>query len=258
VRRALLAAAVGGFALILAPLLAFAAVDAAPVTAPAAAAGGGCPPGSDQVGCPGNPVSSDTRRRIGIALAAARSQLGRPYVWGGGDAQGPTGGLDNVTPPGYDCSGLMVYAWARAGIALPHSSRGQYHAGTRIPITHAGPGDLVFLATDTADPTTIHHVAMIHSPGHIIEAQTFGVPVHIRPLATATQRGLMPQAVRLFPQPAAVYARNRRPERPRRPCNGLRAGARGRRATDVACGHPAGLCLAVRRQGHRRAPCGGR
>jgi cell wall-associated NlpC family hydrolase len=198
VRRALLAAAIGGLALILTPLLAFAAVDAAPVTTPATAAGGGCPPGPDQVSCPGNPAVAGTSRRIRIVLAASRSQLGRPYVWGGGDAHGPTGGLDNITPPGYDCSGLMVYAWARVGIALPHSSRAQYHAGSRIPITRARPGDLVFLATDTTNPATIHHVAMIHSPGHIIEAQTFGVPVHIRPLATASQRGLMAHAIRLI------------------------------------------------------------
>jgi hypothetical protein len=53
----------------------------------------------------------------------------------------------------------MVYAWARVGVALPHSSRAQYHADVRIPVAHARAGDLVFLASDTADPATIHHVA---------------------------------------------------------------------------------------------------
>ena len=93
----------------------------------------------------------------------------------------------------------MIYAFARAGIQLPHSSRQQYQAGHHIPLQQARPGDMIFLATNPADPTTIHHVALIHSPGHIIEAQTFDVPVHTRPYAGPAEPEIMPSAVRLIP-----------------------------------------------------------
>jgi cell wall-associated NlpC family hydrolase len=107
--------------------------------------------------------------------------------------------VDGVVPPGYDCSGLMVYAWARAGVSLPHSSREQYRAGPHVPVSQARPGDLVFLATDPDDPTSIHHVALVYAPGQIIEAQTFGVPVHIRRFAGSAEPGIIQAAVRLAP-----------------------------------------------------------
>jgi peptidoglycan DL-endopeptidase CwlO len=146
-----------------------------------------CTGGNPNAG-PGNPPSD----RVTAALEAARSQLGRPYVWGGGNATGPTG-----NPPGYDCSGLMIYAWARAGVTLTHSSREQYNAGAHIPLAEAQVGDLIFLATTTANPATIHHVAMIYTTGQIIEAQTFGVPVHVRSFAGPAEPEIMPLAVRL-------------------------------------------------------------
>lgn len=144
----------------------------------------------------GNPdagADAPASARVAAAIAAAQAQLGRPYLWGGGTANGPTGG----PPPGFDCSGLMIYAWAHAGVTLTHSSREQYNAGIRVPLTDARPGDLIFLATNTADPNTIHHVAMITAPGQIIEAQTTGVPVHLRPYAGPTEPEIMPYAVRL-------------------------------------------------------------
>jgi cell wall-associated NlpC family hydrolase len=91
----------------------------------------------------------------------------------------------------------MIYAWARAGINLPHSSRQQYNAGQQIPVGQAKVGDLIFLAHNTSNPGTIHHVAMIYSPGQIIEAQQTGVPVHIRSFRGAAEPEIMPYAVRL-------------------------------------------------------------
>jgi cell wall-associated NlpC family hydrolase len=146
-------------------------------------------------GRPDVDVGAPSSLRVAAALTAAQTQLGRPYRWGGGNANGPTAG----PPPGFDCSGLTIYAWAHAGVTLTHSSRQQYNAGTRVPLADARAGDLIFLANNPADPNTIHHVAMITAPGQIIEAQTTGVPVHIRPFADAAEPQIMPYVVRLIP-----------------------------------------------------------
>ena len=66
-------------------------------------------------------------------VAAAESQLGVPYVWGG-------------STPGValDCSGLVQYCYAQAGISLPHQSESQMEGGTRIPLSEAQPGDILW------------------------------------------------------------------------------------------------------------------
>ena len=66
-------------------------------------------------------------------VAAAESQLGVPYVWGGS-----TPGV------GLDCSGLVQYCYAQAGISLPHYSESQMEGGTRIPLSEAQPGDILW------------------------------------------------------------------------------------------------------------------
>lgn len=158
--------------------------------------------GGDASAGPSGPTSG----RIETVLAAARSQLGVWYVWAGGNADGPTTGGQQPCKAGrtaygcgYDCSGLMIYAWSRAGVSLPHSSREQYKSGPRVPLGQAKAGDLIFLATDTSNPATIHHVAMIDAPGQIIEAQTTGVPVHLRQFAGGREPEIMPYVVRLAP-----------------------------------------------------------
>jgi cell wall-associated NlpC family hydrolase len=144
--------------------------------------------------------------RAAVALTAAGTALGRPYCFDGGDANGPTHGQGGEgCPPGtlgFDCSGLTLYAWAQAGVDLPHYSGDQYDRGRKIPIRQAAPGDLVFLANAAEG---IHHVAMIWSvnagtrtgSGRIIEAQDFTVPVHIRPWRGVDEPHVMPYAVRL-------------------------------------------------------------
>jgi peptidoglycan DL-endopeptidase CwlO len=135
--------------------------------------------------------------RVQAVLSAAAAQLGRPYVWGGGDARGPTGGLSGARLAGFDCSGLLVYAFARVGVDLPHSSRAMYDRGRRVPVGQARPGDLVFLSED-GGPDGIHHVAVVWQPGQIIEAQTFGVAVHVRSYRGAREPEIMPAAVRVI------------------------------------------------------------
>jgi cell wall-associated NlpC family hydrolase len=98
------------------------------------------------------------------AVAAALSRVGLPYVWG---AAGPSA---------FDCSGLTMWAWAQAGVSLPHFSGAQYAAGQHIPISQVQPGDLVFFSNPG------EHEAMYIGGGQIVEAAHSGVPVRVIPL----------------------------------------------------------------------------
>ena len=95
------------------------------------------------------------------AVDAAMSQIGKPYQWGGSG------------PNSYDCSGLTSWAWAHAGVSLPHSSRMQYGATTRISRADLQPGDLVFFGSP------IHHVAMYIGDGNVVEAPYSGATVRV-------------------------------------------------------------------------------
>ncbi|MFF6811907.1 NlpC/P60 family protein [Streptomyces sp. NPDC012403] len=87
------------------------------------------------------------------ALAFARAQIGKPYVWG-------------ATGPGsYDCSGLTQAAWKAAGVTLPRTTYDQVDAGTTVPVSQAQPGDLVFFYDDvTHVGIYIGNGMMIHAP----------------------------------------------------------------------------------------------
>lgn len=127
----------------------------------------------------------------GRAVDAALSWIGTRYSWGGGNASGPTFGIDfpgggaganDSEVRGFDCSGLTLYAWAQAGISLPHYSGYQLRSGRRISQGELMPGDLVFWAYDTSDPTTIHHVAMYLGGGRVVMAPQSGDIVRIAPM----------------------------------------------------------------------------
>jgi cell wall-associated NlpC family hydrolase len=105
------------------------------------------------------------------AIAAARSMLGRPYQWG---ATGPSR---------FDCSGLMMWSYARAGDSIPRTSRAQYAGLPHVPLADLQPGDLVFYATNTSNPSTIHHVAMYLGDGLVIHAPHTGDVVRYAPVA---------------------------------------------------------------------------
>ncbi|MCY7394960.1 MAG: C40 family peptidase [Nocardioides sp.] len=98
------------------------------------------------------------------AIAYAPAQIGEPYVWG---AAGPAA---------WDCSGLMMAAWAAGGKYLPHYSVAQYAASTPINPVDLQPGDLLFWGT-SASPSSIYHVALYVGGGQMIEAARAGVPV---------------------------------------------------------------------------------
>jgi peptidoglycan DL-endopeptidase CwlO len=103
----------------------------------------------------------------GRAVAFARSQLGKPYVWG---ASGPSS---------YDCSGLIMAAYRSAGVWLPRVSRAQFSAGPRVGLGSLAPGDLVFFAYNTGNPGSIHHVGMYLGGGAMVEAPYSGASVRI-------------------------------------------------------------------------------
>lgn len=119
-----------------------------------------------------------------VALAAlhfAKQQKGKPYKWGG------------VGPKGYDCSGLVMKAYARAGVPIPRVANDQYGAGRLVRLDHAHAGDLVFYAADVTDPRSIYHVGMYVGGGKLLDAPYTGAFIGTRPLWTA---GLLPVVVR--------------------------------------------------------------
>ncbi|MCF6512833.1 NlpC/P60 family protein [Blastococcus sp. MG754427] len=123
------------------------------------------------------------------AIAAARSQLGVPYSWGGGGSNGPSNGI----PPdsqlfGFDCSGLTQYAYARAGIAIGGTSRDQWwlNRNKQVAIGDLQPGDLLFWGGDRSDYMSITHVAIYIGGGQMIEAPDRGQHVTIARARTSS------------------------------------------------------------------------
>ncbi|MEI7029716.1 C40 family peptidase [Streptomyces pratensis] len=125
----------------------------------ASRSGGGLPDLSGTA--PGSP-------RAMAAVAAAHRALGAPYVWG---AEGPSG---------FDCSGLMQWAYAQAGVSLPRTSQAQRYAGRMVPLSQALPGDLVAYRSDAS------HIGMYVGNGQVIHAPYPGAAVRYDPV------GMMP------------------------------------------------------------------
>ncbi|MGH8997072.1 MAG: C40 family peptidase, partial [Acidimicrobiales bacterium] len=102
----------------------------------------------------------------GRAVAAAESQIGVPYVWGG-ESPGR----------GFDCSGLVAWAWGQAGVGLPHFSGAQMSDSAPVPVSDLQPGDLLFYG-----PGGDNHVAMYVGGGEMIEAPYTGASVWVTSL----------------------------------------------------------------------------
>ncbi|MFD9896196.1 NlpC/P60 family protein [Amycolatopsis sp. NPDC059027] len=136
---------------------------------------------------------------VEAVIARAMSKLGLPYAWGGGNASGPTYGIrdggvadayGDYNKIGFDCSGLMIYAFAGVR-SLVHYSGYQYTSGRQVPISQMRRGDMLFWGY----PGNVHHVALYLGGGQMIEAQESGTVVHV----TSVRYGeIMPYATRLI------------------------------------------------------------
>ncbi len=100
--------------------------------------------------------------RAAVAVQVALDQLGDAYSWG---AAGPSR---------FDCSGLTMYAWGKAGVSLSHSSASQFGEGRRVSRANLMPGDLVFFGT-----SSIHHVGMYIGNGKMVHAPNPSKPVQV-------------------------------------------------------------------------------
>jgi possible NLP/P60 protein len=137
--------------------------------------------------------------QIEAVIARAESVVGTPYVWGGGDNNGPTGGLrdggiadsfGDYARTGFDCSGLTKYAFAAAGLDLPHYSGAQYQMGNKVSRDNMQRGDLIFYGAGGSQ-----HVAIYLGNDQMIEAPQSGQNVQVSPVRWA---GATPDVVRLL------------------------------------------------------------
>jgi cell wall-associated NlpC family hydrolase len=101
------------------------------------------------------------------ALAYARAQLGKPYVWAA------------AGPDSFDCSGLTMMAWRAGGVELPHYSVAQYEQVQHIPSSNLRAGDLLFWSSIPGDPGSIYHVGMYIGGGLMVEAPRTGDVVKV-------------------------------------------------------------------------------
>jgi cell wall-associated NlpC family hydrolase len=114
---------------------------------------------STPVGVGSDPNLPAPNSQAQVAIDTAKAQLGKPYVYAGSG------------PDTFDCSGLTMYAWAAAGVSLPHNAEAQFQSLPHVSQSDLAPGDLVFFGSP------IHHVGMFVGGGTMIEAPYTGVDV---------------------------------------------------------------------------------
>ncbi|CAL9530336.1 hypothetical protein SUDANB95_03988 [Actinosynnema sp. ALI-1.44] len=145
------------------------------------------------------PVSAPSGGGVETVVARAMSQLGVRYSWGGGNYNGPTVGVrdwgvgdsyGDYYTVGFDCSGLMMYAFAGVGVYLQHYSGYQYNSGRKVPLAQMRRGDMLFWG-----PGGGTHVALYLGGGMMVEAPYSGSSVRVAPVRYG---GIMPYAVRLL------------------------------------------------------------
>jgi cell wall-associated NlpC family hydrolase len=120
------------------------------------------PPEGD-VAAPDNPHGTEAA----IVIQAALSRIGSPYSWG---AAGPNS---------FDCSGLVMWSFQQAGIALPHSSQALAAGGQPVALSDMQPGDVVTYYSDAS------HVSIYLGDGMMVHASTYGTPVKVAPVGDA-------------------------------------------------------------------------
>ena len=129
------------------------------------------------------------RQATEYVIRRGMSQIGVPYSWGGGNAAGPSKGIDSGAGiTGFDCSGLVLYSFAGVGIKLPHYSGSQYNLGRKIPSAQMRRGDVIFYG-----PGGSQHVTLYLGGGQMLEAPDIGLKVRVAPVRTG---GMTPYVVR--------------------------------------------------------------
>ena len=93
-----------------------------------------------------------------------------PYVWGGDG------------PPAFDCSGLVQWSFAQAGVGMPRVAADQARTGRQVPVSQLQPGDLLFYHTDPTAPGYILHVAIYLGNGVMLQAPRPGQNVEVVPV----------------------------------------------------------------------------
>ncbi|MGV0626626.1 peptidoglycan hydrolase RipC [Mycolicibacter minnesotensis] len=155
---------------------AMAAPGPVPEGAPGAPGPEGQPPAPGGFPTPGSdgppPMDLAWRAPVGggggggaaTAVQAALTQVGSPYVWGG------------AAPGGFDCSGLVMWAFHQAGINLPHSSQAQANGGQPVSLSELQPGDVLTFYSDAS------HSGIYVGDGMMIHSSTYGQPVRVVPM----------------------------------------------------------------------------
>jgi cell wall-associated NlpC family hydrolase len=134
-----------------------------------------------------------SRAELVAFLRAAESRLGLPYVWGGDG------------PKVFDCSGLVQWSLAQAGVVMPRVAADQARTGPQVPLSQLQPGDLLFYHTDPTAPSYISHVAIYLGHGEMIQAPEPGLDVEIVPADFGSG---FAGAVQVYPRVAASVAAN--------------------------------------------------
>ena len=111
-----------------------------------------------------------SQAQVAAFLKAALSRVGMPYVWG---AAGPTA---------FDCSGLVQWSFAQAGVVMPRVAADQARTGPAVPVSQLQPGDLLFYHFDPTAPGYISHVAIYLGKGLMLQAPQPGQNVEVVPV----------------------------------------------------------------------------
>ena len=142
---------------------------------------------------PGQPAQSPSlvgyQQSTTYVIQRALAQRGVPFLYGGGNAAGPTRGTGlKANVVGFDASGLIQYAYAGAGLKMPRTSGEQCNVGRKVALSQAKPGDLMCYG-----PGGTQSVAMYLGNGQMIEATEPGVTV-----SPARTTGMVPYLTRII------------------------------------------------------------
>ena len=135
-----------------------------------------------QSAAPIAPTTTQSQQSPHHALAIAVDMIGTPYRYGG------------ASPRGFDCSGLVYYAYRKAGIYSPRTTTEQYRQSKRVPVSHLQPGDLVFF---TISQGKLSHVGIYAGDDRFIHAPSSGKSVAYATLHDPYWRGRLIGAGRI-------------------------------------------------------------